>query len=261
MARLPVRHVVTPAVLAGKANGRLPASVLTRVPGVHGGADVLLVHPAARGWKAMVAAAAAEGHQLKVATLGRSYRPYTEQEAIFRSRYYPSVLGTKRWNGQRWRKRSGVAAAAVPGTSNHGWGLAVDIGEESDGDTGTEKISAAAVNWLIDNAHLFGFSAELQSEPWHWRWFTGDFIPAAVTEWERHNQLPDIDPEEDDMPVSIAYDDTLKKFRVFVAGEGSTIVDSPDHWVERIKVAKETGTMFSSPHLQTLIDKIRAENP
>jgi hypothetical protein len=260
VANLPVRPVVLPAVLRGVKNGRLSSSVLTSVPGAHGGAPVRLVAPAARSWAAMVAAATGAGIQLKVATPGRSYRPYSEQETIFRARYYPSLLGTRRWNGQRWRKRPGVAAAAIPGTSNHGLGLAVDIGEELDGDAGTESISTAAVNWLIYNAHRFGFSAEIQSERWHWRYVAGDQIPAAVLAYENSTGQPQIPhDEEDDMPISIAYDEKARKFRVFVTGEGSTLVDSPDHWVKAIKTAKATGYPVTSPYLQDLIDKCRAD--
>jgi peptidoglycan hydrolase-like protein with peptidoglycan-binding domain len=41
------------------------------------------------------------------------------------------------------------------------------------------------VNWLIGNAHRFGISAELQSEPWHWRYVAGDRIPQATLDFER----------------------------------------------------------------------------
>jgi LAS superfamily LD-carboxypeptidase LdcB len=64
--------------------------------------------------------------------------------------------------------------AAAPGTSNHGWGLAVDFAEELDGDTQPESVSAKFVKWLIRNAATYGFSAEVQSEPWHWRYVAGD---------------------------------------------------------------------------------------
>ena len=57
------------------------------------------------------------------------------QEVIFRQRY---VMGNHRgkpgytndvreWNGRPWTRRAGQAAAAVPGTSNHGTGCAVDV--------------------------------------------------------------------------------------------------------------------------------------
>src|SRR5690606_18036616 len=52
------------------------------------------------------------------------------QERIFRERYRAgahSPFGDyRRWQGQTWGRVTG-AAAAVPGTSNHGNGLAVDV--------------------------------------------------------------------------------------------------------------------------------------
>lgn len=45
--------------------------------------------------------------------------------------------------------------------SNHGWGLAVDTGEERDGDTGTESLDTGTLEWLRLNAVRFGFSWEI----------------------------------------------------------------------------------------------------
>jgi LAS superfamily LD-carboxypeptidase LdcB len=58
--------------------------------------------------------------------------------------------------------------AAVPGTSNHGWGLACDVWNV--GQNGR-------LEWLLDNAKRFGFSWEVQSEPWHIRYVLGDDLP------------------------------------------------------------------------------------
>jgi predicted chitinase len=46
--------------------------------------------------------------------------------------------------------------AAVPGTSNHGWGSALDL-----------KLDDKAQDWLKNNAGKFGFST-IAREPWHW---------------------------------------------------------------------------------------------
>lgn len=186
---LPVRAVKHPRVLHGKSNGRLPRSILVTVAGQAGGADVTLVEPAARAWAAMAAAAAEAGHVLKIGWVNSAYRPYSDQERIFRARYYPSMFGTRSWQGKRWRKHKGVAAAAVPGTSNHGWALAVDVGEESDGDAGTESLDAGTLSWLKIHAHRFGWSWEIQSEPWHLRYWAGDVIPKSVLEYEAMQDL------------------------------------------------------------------------
>jgi len=67
-----------------------------------------------------------------VPRLTDSYRPLAVQEAIFRARYVRQATGAgyygdvRRWNGVRYVRRRGFAAAAIPGQSNHGVGLAVD---------------------------------------------------------------------------------------------------------------------------------------
>ena len=77
--------------------------------------------------------------------------------------------------------------AAVPGTSNHGLGLALDLCEKVNGKV--VSISPRAVKWLIKHAATYGFSAEAQSEPWHWRYVAGDKIPAAVIAFERSQNV------------------------------------------------------------------------
>jgi hypothetical protein len=116
----------------------------------------------------MTASALKDGVTLKSVS---SYRDYATQEAIFRDRYVDSWRPTKSvvWMGVRWYKRVGVATAAVPGTSNHGWGLAVD-----------HASSPATITWLRNNAYRYGWSWEIQSEAWHIRYWAGDAIPQAV---------------------------------------------------------------------------------
>ena len=155
-----------------------------------------LVEPAARAWRALTDAALAAGHTLKATSLFDSYRPFDVQEHIFRQRYTRNLLRgrpSRVWQGKRWFQRPGTAVAAAPGTSNHGFGLAVDTGEEIDGDAGTESIDRATLEWLIANEFQFGFSHELQSEAWHIRYCSGDQIPAAVLAYEGG---VDMTPEE-----------------------------------------------------------------
>jgi peptidoglycan hydrolase-like protein with peptidoglycan-binding domain len=77
------------------------------------------------------------------------------------------------------------ATAATPGNSNHGIGLALDLAEEYDTDSAPDPIRSQWVQWLVNNASRYGISAELQSEPWHWRYVAGDAIPKAVLDFER----------------------------------------------------------------------------
>lgn len=197
----PVRPVIRPKALEGRSNGRLDDLLHdTPAPGVTW--PCRLVEPAARAWRALSAAAAQAGHTLKPSGPTDSYRPYTTQEAIFRQRYsltYKAGVEWRAWNGRRWYHVRG-ASAAVPGTSDHGWGLAVDVGVETDGDDGTERVPAATVDWLVKNEERFGFSHEIQSEPWHIRYFAGDNMPSAVLEHEKQQQTTN---QEDDMPTVI----------------------------------------------------------
>jgi hypothetical protein len=119
---------------------------------------------------------------------------------LFESRYAPNGAGggCKFYNGKQWcKKTANLATAAVPGTSNHGFGLAIDTA------AGVHPQSAASISahpqwpWFRANAERYGFSWELQSEPWHIRYVTGDTIPQAVLDFE-NPPLPPLPPDEDD---------------------------------------------------------------
>lgn len=63
------------------------------------------------------------------------------------------------------------ALAAVPGTSNHGWGLAVDLCG------GIERFGTPQYAWMVANAGRFGFlhptwadPGRGREEPWHWEY-------------------------------------------------------------------------------------------
>ena len=177
---LPVAPLKKPSCLRGQTNGQLAPGILKKC----GIGNFLLAEPAARACRALVAAAEARG--FKVRSTG-TYRTYKQQEQLFLSRYTTKELPgrpTKKWNGVTYWQLPKTAMAAVPGTSNHGWGLAIDMAEELDGDTQPESVSPVFVKWLIKNARTYGFSAELQSEPWHWRYVAGDKLPDAVLAWE-----------------------------------------------------------------------------
>ena len=69
-----------------------------------------------------------------------SYRPYDVQVRLAKQKGLYS--------------RGGLAA--TPGTSNHGWGKAVDV-----------NTSAAGTAWLRAHAAAYGFHT-IPREPWHW---------------------------------------------------------------------------------------------
>lgn len=184
-----------PAALDGVRNGYLPAELLDRVPGLDGGATVVLEHSAARAWRAMTAVAEAAGVTLRTNPGSRSYRSYAEQLTIWTARYYRAQSGIL-WNGYRWQKRSGVATAARPGTSNHGYGLAVDIALDE----------PEPLEWLRAEAARFGFYETVTYEPWHWVFLAGDDLPPGVIEHELSALL---NPNEGTTMLHIRHDTTL----------------------------------------------------
>ena len=190
---LPIRPVTRPKVLVGQTNGKLDPAILASIPGLAGGPLVRLVEPAATGWRALTAAAQAAGHILKATSAVDSYRPYEVQERTFLARYttVPIVgASTRTWQGKTWYLKPGNAPAAAPGTSNHGWGLAIDTGEERDTDAQAESLDIPTLTWLVEHELDYGFSHEIQEENWHIRWFVGDTIPAAVAAFVEGDDMP-----------------------------------------------------------------------
>ena len=183
---LPIARVSLPACLKGQSNGKVDPKLLKSC-GVTSG---VMVEPAARAMKAMMAAARAAGFDPR--HVG-DYRSYERQVQMFNERYSKTPIPgrpTKVWNGVTYWQKPNTAMSAVPGTSNHGWGLALDIAEERNGKPGIDSISDAFVRWLIKNAATYGYSAEHNSEPWHWRYVAGDKIPAAVLAYEKSLEQP-----------------------------------------------------------------------
>lgn len=199
---LPVATLHLPADLKNQINGRINISLLDACgvvnltnPAVR--RDWQMHHLASRAMQAMIATCGFE-----VRATG-TYRTYDQQVSLFTARYQLQPIPKrpiKSWQGKNWYQKPGVAMAAVPGTSNHGLGLAIDFAEERDGDIEAESISAGFVAWLIKNAYTYGYSAEAQSEPWHWRYVAGDNIPAAVLNFENPpTPVPTQSKEEDVM--------------------------------------------------------------
>lgn len=128
-------RLVPPADLAAYGNGLVPASVLVELRSAEGHR---LHAPAARQWDRLTAAAAADGVTIGVTD---SYRSLAAQEDVARRK------GLYKDGG----------LAAVPGTSAHGWGLAVDV-----------RVDDVGQRWLRANGHRFGFVEDTPREPWHW---------------------------------------------------------------------------------------------
>ena len=172
----PVVEVKYCSHLAGKKPSEVTPDILRKT--VSGGKMELC---AADAWDAMVAAAAKDDITLKPTSLGDQFRSIEQQKAAFLQRYRkePVANSTSRtWNGQKWWLKKGLAPLAAPNDdaktcSRHMLGLAVDVA----------NANGKILEWLLANEDKFGFSHEVQSEPWHIRYVAGDDVPAAVKEF------------------------------------------------------------------------------
>lgn len=122
------------ADLSQYKNGRIPASALVSL----GVGDHKLAAPAATNLIQLRAAASKAGISIGI---NDSYRSYDEQVQMAKEK---GLYG-----------KGGLAA--VPGTSDHGLGKAVDL-----------QLDAKAQAWMKQNAKQYGFVNNVAGEPWHW---------------------------------------------------------------------------------------------
>ncbi len=123
-----------PVALAGYGNGKIPADALHEV----GSTGHRLWAPAADALESLIADAARDGVTIGITD---SYRSYEAQVDVAARKGLYSQGGL----------------AAVPGTSDHGWGMAVDL-----------KLDDAAQSWMRANGGRYGFVEDTPREPWHW---------------------------------------------------------------------------------------------
>lgn len=179
---LPVAKMVLPQDLKGCQNGKLPKSLLRPIA-----PSGQMHHYAATSWAMLRELAAEEG--LDLVHVG-DYRPFEQQMALFRSRMKPfpdakkNVQVTRIFNGEKWFLHVG-APVATPGTSNHGWGLAIDAALKTKAgvvtiSTKPKGAKRSGLEFLLAEAPALGWSWELQSEPWHIRYVAGDKTPAPL---------------------------------------------------------------------------------
>lgn len=160
-------------------NGEIPLDQLTVTSiGVRLRADA-----AASVERLAVAFRAGVGHALRASDGYRALTGPFGQIATFESRY-PSLtsrgVNDRRgpWTrsshpslGARWWYRlPSAAAAAVPGTSNHGWATACDFA------AGINVLGSRAHNWMRKHAREYGWvwpawaQRHPSLEPWHWEY-------------------------------------------------------------------------------------------
>jgi len=183
---------VLPSALAPHKNGQLPSNLLAKVK--TGGQ---MYAPVAEQFNKMYDAALAAGHKLK--NVG-DYRSFEGQLSMFMDRYTTSDQGrkpqvTRVYEGKTWYLKPGKAPSAAPDPtgkkgSNHGWGLAIDLGYEAGGKL--QSMGGACFEWMCANAPKFGFYLQTgdknskEFEAWHWQYCLGDNTPdgsaAVITE-------------------------------------------------------------------------------
>ncbi|NCT91067.1 peptidase M15 [Cellulomonas sp. APG4] len=123
-----------PHELRVHGNGKVPREALSGIDGT----GHRLWAPAARSAEAMIAAARRDGVTIGITD---SYRTYETQVDLVRRKGLYSQGGL----------------AATPGTSMHGWGMALDL-----------KLDSTAQAWMRENGGRFGFVEDTPREPWHW---------------------------------------------------------------------------------------------
>ena len=132
----------------------------------------------------MLADCEAAGHTLFIAS---AYRTQEEQEFLYNRKVkYYTGLGWSLANAQK----EAATVIAVPGTSEHQLGLAVDLMDESYPYLDDYQANTGGQKWLMEHCHEYGFilrypvgSTQITGiiyEPWHYR-YVGPEIAQEIT--------------------------------------------------------------------------------
>ncbi|MFF9565721.1 D-alanyl-D-alanine carboxypeptidase family protein [Leifsonia sp. NPDC014704] len=134
------------------------------------------------------------GFDLQPAPGSSAYRPASIQIDFFTERYTKVAYNTGLWwNGSYWTKKPGVAVAAIPETSNHGWARAVDLN--------ISQLDKKAWAWMLAHAAEYGFSwatGKASGEDWHWECLTP---PGTAVAGLNATPLPKPQMQEDVMSI------------------------------------------------------------
>jgi len=151
-----VSAAATGAEWGGYENGQIPASALCAISWQT--VDHLRCDAAVEFEALNTAYKARWGANICV---NDAYRSYAKQVALY--------------------DQLGPGVAAVPGTSNHGWGVAVDLG------CGVGIFGNARHVWFAVNGPKYGFTqpewaliGSSRAEAWHWQFFGAD-LPTYLT--------------------------------------------------------------------------------
>lgn len=210
---LRVERMKRPTDLAGKTNGVLDRSVHVPVI-IPGSGTTWMHHLAARAWAVLAARCKAETGVV-LSSVG-VWRPIEVQISGFKRSYLDhfdatlcTTLHQRVWNGVRFYLRRNTLPKAVPGTSEHGWGLAVDVAVWAGGRKVAITQSKTAWAWLkahvIEHGFSWAYPTEGTDDP-HIQYFAGDKLPPTVIEFEQtqgltpHTPLP-VPPSSGALPV------------------------------------------------------------
>ena len=97
--------------------------------------------------------------------INSAYRSVATQRAIFLARYTVQFAGSGpfgdvRWyQGRRYVRTSAAGQVGVPGTSQHNFGLAIDVSTKS-------KVHS----WMVAHGPDFGWRRTIPAEPWHFEY-------------------------------------------------------------------------------------------
>lgn len=180
---LPFIKLVVPTALKQYKNGQLAESVLAPIK--TGGK---MYAPVAAEFNKLYDTAIAAGIKLK--NVG-DYRSFQGQLSMFMDRYVTTDTGTgvtRKYEGKTWWLKKGKAPSAAPDPtglkgSNHGWGLAIDLGYAQGSKTASFGLNVPAFQWMCANAPKYGFylqgnnPASKEFEAWHWQYALGDASP------------------------------------------------------------------------------------
>lgn len=182
----PCIKLVVPTALKQYKNGQLAQTVLAKVN--TGG---LMYAPVASEFNKMYDAALAAGFKLK--NVG-DYRSFEGQLSMFMDRYVTTDTGsgvTRKYEGKTWWLKKGKAPSAAPDPtglkgSNHGWGLAIDLGYDVNGKL--TSMGGKCFEWMCANAPKYGFYLQgsdpksKEFEAWHWQYCLGDAFPDGTAQ-------------------------------------------------------------------------------
>lgn len=188
--KYPYKKLVLPTALKSETNGRLPENMLASVK--TGGK---MYKPVAEHFNALYDDAKANGITLR--NIG-DYRSFDAQLKMFLERYSQKDDGrkpqvTRTYEGKTWFLKKGMAPSAAPDPtgksgSNHGWGLAMDLGvSDKKGALIALAADKKALQWMCDNAPKYGFYLQTDDgnskefEAWHWQYCEGDAQPSYLS--------------------------------------------------------------------------------